>query len=982
MKRLILILAVVAMVLPGCKKINEALDSLDNRLDKLEQETIPSIDEQIAAINVSLDSLNAMDKELKGYIEGLTATATNLQEQINATNTKIDEVKAELKGDISSTETELKGEIETAKASVIAQLESAKAELEVALAQINSTIVILQAKDAEIEGKIAELKTYVDTELGKTTDWVNATFATLEQYNALVSEVATIKEQIKAINQSVADLETRLTTKINEDIATAVSALNADIQQKVKEITEAYTAAIKTAKEEITAAYTTAIQTAINALDASLKAWVGNTLSNYYTIAEVEALLATLKLEVDNKLDVQKVYLEGLINELSATMAKSIADNKALIVSLRNDVISLQGKSAEYATKIAENAGAIAENAQAIIDNSASIAQNADDVEANAKLIADNKTIIETNSKAIAENKNAIDALKSSVSTAIAQNATDIVQNASNIAKNAVFIAQNATAISNSQLAISQNSADILQLQQYYANIENELEEICQEVIRDAIGNSGGVISSVEALSLNTRIDNEIATFNYQVAIIATRVSVLENEVATIKQQVATMLADVADLKDSVSKLLDRIQSVSYIPTYDDGKATVENSGVDSQIILDFEVSPKNTISELVKVWQEAVSIQAVYTQTRAVSFIDMPIMYYDADAENGVISFVVSGRNLSNNFFDGTQTASVRLSISDGNNSIVSQYIPLEIRSVIEYTTSNDRAITPASDTELEIVSNTYDTYNRVGKMVLAGRLTAVPMYIFRSCTTLTSITIPGSVRAIGVSAFQSCNNLKTIKMLSTMPPILSSNALPGASSGLMIYVPAESVALYQSAWKTYKDNICSSTDSNNYTIKYTTSDRKPIVLNREDFGATILSNTYDNGEGVILFDGDVTTIGKSVFENCSTLSSITIPNSVAAISDRAFYGCKSLASIVFPSGVTKIGEFAFVGCDSLMAIYFTSETRPVLSIYYDEAEDTGYSPFPANKGMKCYVPKDFIESYQEWSSWWWPEGMEFIVF
>ena len=67
--------------------------------------------------------------------------------------------------------------------------------------QINITIETLKEKDKELDKKIAELRSYVDTEVGETTDWVNATFATLEQYNALVSEVATIKEQIKAINK-------------------------------------------------------------------------------------------------------------------------------------------------------------------------------------------------------------------------------------------------------------------------------------------------------------------------------------------------------------------------------------------------------------------------------------------------------------------------------------------------------------------------------------------------------------------------------------------------------------------------------------------------------------------------------------------------------------------------------------------------------------------------------------------------------------
>ena len=89
MKRLLLCVSAVAMILSGCGKINEELDALGNRIDKLEQEAIPSINEQIAAINVSLENLSAMDKELKDYIDGLQATAESLQGQIYATNTKI-----------------------------------------------------------------------------------------------------------------------------------------------------------------------------------------------------------------------------------------------------------------------------------------------------------------------------------------------------------------------------------------------------------------------------------------------------------------------------------------------------------------------------------------------------------------------------------------------------------------------------------------------------------------------------------------------------------------------------------------------------------------------------------------------------------------------------------------------------------------------------------------------------------------------------
>ena len=130
------------MLLPSCQKINEAIDGLDSRLDKLEQEAIPSINEQISAINTTLGNLDAMDKELKGYIDNLTTTASSLQEQINATNIKIEEVK-----------TALQSEISTAKSEVLAQLATAKTELENELAQINATIETLKAKDAEPDNK-------------------------------------------------------------------------------------------------------------------------------------------------------------------------------------------------------------------------------------------------------------------------------------------------------------------------------------------------------------------------------------------------------------------------------------------------------------------------------------------------------------------------------------------------------------------------------------------------------------------------------------------------------------------------------------------------------------------------------------------------------------------------------------------------------------------------------------------------------------
>ena len=104
------------------------------------------------------------------------------------------------------------------------------------------------------------------------------------------------------------------------------------------------------------------------------------------------------------------------------------------------------------------------------------------------------------------------------------------------------------------------------------------------------------------------------------------------------------------------------------------------------------------------------------------------------------------------------------------------------------------------------------------------------------------------------------------------------------------------------------------------NNEIWYTSTDGNVVTPDATNvFGANIVSNTYENGQGVITFDGNVTKIGGRAFYKCSSLASVTIPDSVISIGREAFYGCKSLTSATIGNGITSIGMYAFLKCEEL---------------------------------------------------------------
>lgn len=330
----------VGIVLPlcllmsfGCADYSPDIDNIHKRLDAMEDNQIATIESQVVSVNSSISNFEKADADLKEMIANLQKAAGEFEkaisengESISALKTGLEKAVEDLKNSDRADKEYVLDSLGKAKAVLLALLESEKTELNGKLTSINNTISYLQKKDAELEKKISDLRIYIDKELKETKDWANATFMTLDQYNAIVDQLGGIEGEIAGLKTSMTNLETRLTEKYSKDLKTAsdgvksrlgeeVDGLNDRIDKVVSDITKAYTDAIATFREEMEKWWNESLKKAIDDSEASMKSWVNRTLDGYWTIARTKDSLKALNDDIENQLEAQKKLLNDLISE-------------------------------------------------------------------------------------------------------------------------------------------------------------------------------------------------------------------------------------------------------------------------------------------------------------------------------------------------------------------------------------------------------------------------------------------------------------------------------------------------------------------------------------------------------------------------------------------------------------------------------------------------------------------------------------------
>ena len=239
--------------------------------------------------------------------------------------------------------------------------------------------------------------------------------------------------------------------------------------------------------------------------------------------------------------------------------------------------------------------------------------------------------------------------------------------------------------------------------------------------------------------------------------------------------------------------------------------------------------------------------------------------------------------------------------------------------------------------ETLVEIGSEAFRENHALTSITLPASLKTIGEYAFCNCNQLTEIVIPEGVTKIGNCAFQSCWSVTEITLPSTLTTIGYSSF--SGTNVKTVFIPisvttidnhafSENTSIYAAAakapsgWSQYWNGEKASnvtwgvesiiTDASG--VKYALMGNKTAHA----IGFTGSPNAVVLGvEGYTL-----TSITPYAFQNCNTLVSITIPDTVTELGEYAFHNCNILKSVTLSNNLTKISKYAFNDCDALVSI------------------------------------------------------------
>ena len=212
---------------------------------------------------------------------------------------------------------------------------------------------------------------------------------------------------------------------------------------------------------------------------------------------------------------------------------------------------------------------------------------------------------------------------------------------------------------------------------------------------------------------------------------------------------------------------------------------------------------------------------------------------------------------------------------------------------------------------------------------ITLQEGLTNIGNEAFIYCTSLTSLTIPRSVTNIGYRAFAYISSLSSVTFLGSVP------TFGKVSSSYDVFLNVTATAYYPVGDESWTEDVrigyggtltwVEGTYGKCGDALYLTLEGSTLTISGTgdmwDFydSSNVPWHSYVSSIKTVVIENGVTSIGRSAFQACTSLTNITIPDSVTGIGRSAFQACTSLTNITIPDSVTSIGSWAFGGCTNL---------------------------------------------------------------
>ena len=188
--------------------------------------------------------------------------------------------------------------------------------------------------------------------------------------------------------------------------------------------------------------------------------------------------------------------------------------------------------------------------------------------------------------------------------------------------------------------------------------------------------------------------------------------------------------------------------------------------------------------------------------------------------------------------------------------------------------------------DSVTEIESSSFEDCINLVSVNIPDSVKKIGNEAFAGCEKIESINIPDSVTEIGGSTFANCSKLSNVKLSKNLE-YMGGRAFGNCEKITQIEIPKSLDRCGDSGYSSYQG----------------------------PFGAC-------SGLKTVIFESGITKIPCYLFEKCTGLEKIDIPDTVTVVENSSFSGCTKLEEVKYSNKLTKIENYGFYGCTLLKKV------------------------------------------------------------